>query len=144
MAYATAQDWLDAEASQSFIGDTDGDGLADTSGIEKALAAASSEMDGWLASRYPVPVRDPASLPVLKVHAVAVATYHLARTANMITDEIKDRYQASIKYLVSVSEGKADLPVTAQATPETQAATSADVQMIASERQFSRSEFSEW
>lgn len=144
MAYATAQDWLDAEESQSFIGDTDGDGSADQAAIDKALNSASAEMDGWLASRYPVPVSDPAALPVLKVHVVAVATYHLARTANMITEEIKDRYTASIDYLKSVSKGAADLPVSKQDQTEAQAATSADVQMIAPERMFSRSEFSEW
>jgi phage gp36-like protein len=148
MAYAIAQDWLEAEESQSFIGDTDGDGAADVSGIDKALVSASAEMDGWLASRYPVPVIDPAAIPVLRVHAVAIATYHLARTANEVTEDIKERYKASIDYLKSVAKGVADLPVTKQGTGQDEngpaAATTSDVQMIAPERQFSRSEFSEW
>lgn len=144
-AYATSQDWLEAEEAQSFIGDLDGDGVADTTKIDRALQSASDEMNGWLAKRYMTPVFDPASAGVLKVHAIAMGTYHLARTANALTEEITKRYEASISYLKSVSKGDADLPVTPSGSDnETGSASNSEVQMVAPERHFSRSDFSEW
>lgn len=146
MAYATVDDWLLAEEAQAHIGDVDGDGAADRTRIDSALAAASAEMDGWLARRYPVPVADPAAAATLRVHALYVATFHLARTGNVVTEEIRDRYQASIAYLKSVSKGEADLPVTASPAvdPDGRGTASGDVRIAAPPRLFSRDTMKGW
>lgn len=143
MAYASVDDWLASEETQAHIGDLDGDGEADTGKIAAALQNASAEMDGWLAGRYRVPVADPAAQPVLCVHALNIATYHLARTSSTVTEEIKDRYDASIAYLKAVSKGDAQLPET-PVSDEAAAPTAGDVQMIAPERVFTRDEFGGW
>ncbi|MBD8890903.1 gp436 family protein [Roseibium litorale] len=143
MAYGSVDDWLTLEKSQAHIGDLDGDGVADASEIANALEAASNEMDGWLAGRYRVPVTDPAAQPVLKVHALNIATYHLARTSSVVTEEIKDRYDASIAYLKAISKGDAQLPQT-PVSDDTMTPTVGDVQMVASGRVFARDEFGGW
>ncbi|SNY91391.1 Mu-like prophage protein gp36 [Cohaesibacter sp. ES.047] len=111
MSYASVDDWLLYEAAHKTIADTDYDGEADRDVIETALSRASAEMDGWLASRTDTPVTDPKSAPVLKHHCTLIATYHLANTANTVTEEIETRYKASLSWLKSVSEGKSSLPM---------------------------------
>lgn len=143
MAYASVDDWLVSEETQAHIGDLDGDGEADPAKVADALQNASAEMDGWLAGRYRVPVADPAAQPVLRVHALNIATYHLARTSSTVTEEIKDRYDASIAYLKAISKGDAQLPET-PVSDEAAAPTAGDVQMIAPGRVFTRDEFGGW
>lgn len=111
--YASVDEWLAYEGSHKSLADVDYDGEPDRDVIELNLTRASAEMDGWLASRTSVPVTDPKAAGILKHHCTLIATYHLANTANTITEEIENRYKASIAWLKSVAEGKADLPLTA-------------------------------
>ncbi len=109
--YASVDDWLAYEASHKSIADTDFDGEPDRDVIERFLQRASDEMDGWLASRTDVPVTDPKAAGILRHHCTLIATYHLANTANTGTEEIETRYKASVSWLKSVAEGKANLPL---------------------------------
>ncbi|EFO30938.1 putative protein gp36 [Roseibium sp. TrichSKD4] len=149
MAYATADDWLKAEHSQSYIGDLDGDGETDIAAVDHALDAASEEMNGWLASRYTIPVRHEGALRVLKVHCIAIGTYHMARTANQVSEQIETRYKSSIDYLKAIGAGKADLPMPVASSSggeagSTSPASSADVQFTSSEKLFSRDSLKDW
>jgi len=134
MSYATVETWLTDQAELHHVAAAR-DGGMDTDLIGRGLAAATAEMDGWLARRYPtVPV---AAAATLRMHAVRIATYHMASTAQSMTDEIDARYKASISYLRAVSKGDADLPGTQTAAgPEGQG--TGEVQIVAPERLFTR------
>lgn len=141
MSYATVEDWLKAEASQAHIADIDGDGEPDQDKIAEALADASAEMDGWLASRVEIPVTDAKALPTLRVHAITIASYHLARTANALTEEIAKRYENAIAYFKAVARGAGDLPLTKTDSLDD---GGGDVQLIAEGRLFTRDSLRDW
>ncbi len=81
MTYASLSDLIDRYGAELILqhADRDHDGTADPAVVARALADADAEIDGWLASRYPVPV-DPPS-PRLKALATEIAWYRYTRTA---------------------------------------------------------------
>ncbi|WP_321447352.1 DUF1320 domain-containing protein [uncultured Cohaesibacter sp.] len=110
--YASADDWLSLEAAHKDLADTDYDGEPNSTDINMALSRASAEMDGWLNKRYGVPIEDEKAVDLLKHHCCAIATYHIANTANTASEGIENRYKDSIAWLKSVSKGDADVPMT--------------------------------
>lgn len=76
--------------------------------VTAALDQASSEIDGYLSTRYPTPV-SPAPR-IIQNHAINMAVYHLASTADRMTDIIRDRYKDALTWLKDISAGRANLP----------------------------------
>lgn len=79
--------------------------------IDEAIADADGEIDGYLAKRYPVPLR---SVPkIINKCSKDIAVYNLfARIGIQEGGEeniVRERYQQSIRYLTMISEGKASL-----------------------------------
>ena len=79
--------------------------------IETAIKDADAEIDGYLAKRYRVPVT-PAP-PILNKLSKDIAVYNLYSRFGIDkdTDQITvfDRYEAAIKYLTLITNGKASL-----------------------------------
>jgi phage gp36-like protein len=108
MAYATQSDIVTLYGEASLVvADHDRDGTPDAAAISQALAAASAEIDAHIAVRYGLPLHEvPAHLKQL---AVDIALYRLAASGDVLTEELRKRYDDAVKHLMRVAEGKAAL-----------------------------------
>lgn len=140
MSYATSTDITDLYGVDALVvAVRDVNGEADGTAIDRALTAASGEIDSYIATRYALP------LPSVPVHLVTVcvdiALYRLALSADVLTDEIRRRYEDARSYLRAVADGKAALQVISSvADPEDADAVSGPRPIFAGgpERLFSR------
>lgn len=73
--------------------------------LERALGDASAEIDGYITSRYQLPLADPPEL--LRVMCCDIARYRLQATS--ADDQAKEAYKAAIAYLTKVAEGRINL-----------------------------------
>ncbi|PJN94870.1 DUF1320 domain-containing protein [Amaricoccus sp. HAR-UPW-R2A-40] len=108
MAYATQSDIVEIYGEHALVvADRNGDGTPDAAAITRALTAAADEIDSHLAVRYPLPL---ASTPgILRQLSVDVAVYRLAQTADVLTEEVRQRYEDAVAHLRRLAEGKAAL-----------------------------------
>lgn len=138
MPYATQQDLIDRfgldEITQ--ISDETGSGTLDTGRVAQALADANAQVDGYLGTRYTLPLSTVP--PALTLNACDVARYRLAR---MPTDEMRQRYQDALRWLGKVATGEYGLGVDAQG--QTPAETSG-IQISADRRVFDRDRLSDY
>ncbi len=136
MTYASLSDLIDRYGAELILqhADRDHDGTADPAVVARALADADAEIDGWLASRYPVPV-DPPS-PRLKALATEIAWYRLHQDGTDDKSPSRLAYLDAIAYLRRVSDGSADLPGAAGAVAPV--APSSGARLAGPERTFSR------
>jgi phage gp36-like protein len=107
MAYSAQDDILDQldEAILIQLTDDEGTGSVNADRVAQAIADADAEIDGYLASRHQVPL-DPVPENIRK-YSVDIAIYNLfSRRADTLPDTRKERYQAAVRYLEKVAEGK--------------------------------------
>lgn len=131
MPYATQADIIDQYGEPELVvaSDHDGDGLPDPEVVERALAAASDEIDTYLASRYPLPL---ATVPaILKPLCVDIALYKMSVGLG-VTDEKRRRYEDAVRLLTKIAEGKITFGL--EQPPAGQGGAS----FAAAERQFTR------
>lgn len=121
MAYATQADIAELYGADALhVADRDGDGLADTGAVTRALEGASDEIDSHLAVRYRLPLAEPPR--ILRQYAVDIALYRLALSADVQSEEHRRRYKDAIDALKLIAEGKAALvmPVNPEAEDDGQ------------------------
>lgn len=110
MAYATVYDFVlrvgEFQAMQ--LTDRDGRGEIDDDVLLLALSDSSSQIDGYLAARYALPL---PSVPQNLVRLCCdLARYRLASMSGVdITDEIIERYKFSLKELDLLAKGAISL-----------------------------------
>lgn len=113
MAYARLADMLEEFSASELIQLTDRDtpptGAIVDAVLDRALAGASAEIDGYLA-RYAGAVLD---LPILTRYCCDMARYRLYRDA--APDEVRNRYKDAVRFLEMVAAGKISLGVQAEA-----------------------------
>ena len=110
MAYATQADITTLYSEDAlFVADRDGDGVVDAGAVERALLSASDEIDTYLGVRFPVPYAQASN--VLVQLCVDMAVYRLAQTRDVLTEELRTRYEDALKLLMRIADGKATLPV---------------------------------
>lgn len=146
MAYATASQAV-ALYGEPFITagcDRDQDGVRDAGVFESFLDIATNVINGYLIGRETLPLN-----PVpgqINLYCIDIAVYLSRPTADVLTEEIKDRYKAAIRYLEHVQKNQIRLVTddTAGTGPVNQAvqATSFSVSVIGGERQFTRDKMS--
>ena len=83
------------------------DGRVDEARVDEALAAATAEIDSYVAVRHTLPLSDAPA--VLRQHCVDMAVYKMSAGSDTLTEEIKDRYRASVAWLKDLSMGRATL-----------------------------------
>jgi len=110
-AYALQSDIVTLYGQNSLVvADHDRDGIPDSAAVTRALAAASDEIDTYLAARYTLPL---AEVPgFLKTLTVDIALYRLALSAEVLSDEHRRRYDDALGHLRRIAEGKAALVFT--------------------------------
>lgn len=108
MSYATLADIVAIYGDQVlYVADRDGDGVAETAAVDRALDAASAEIDSNLSARYALPLD--AVPPILREICVDLAVYRLASSRDVLTADIRQRREDAVKHLGRIGEGKAGL-----------------------------------
>lgn len=111
MTYAIQQDLIDAYGAPELQALTDIDALATgaivTARLDRAIAAAEGEIDGYLAARYQVPL---ATVPVnIKQATCDIARYRLYR--DKAPELVLENYKAAIRLCRDISTGTVRLPL---------------------------------
>lgn len=110
MNYATAEDFVlrVGEVQAIELTDRDLQGDINEQVLDMALSDSSSQIDGYLAARYALPL---AIVPQNLVRLCCdLARFRLASMSQVtITDEIIARYKLSLKELEDISAGKISL-----------------------------------
>ena len=135
MAYATAQDMIDRfeETVLKQVTDPEAQEIQGPA-LTRSLEDASDEIDGYLQSRYTLPL-DPAPR-ILRILSSNIAMYRLLvlRPLGDIEDARK-RYEDAIKFLTRVAAGEVSLGLSEDAQV---AAESGGPQVAGPARTFSR------
>lgn len=141
------EDLFNAILGDQYIDEDDPEALAEkekriTLLIESAIADADAEINGYL-RRYKPPFQEPPS--VLKKFCKDIAAYNLVSRIG-IDEQDRDktylnRYNAAIKYLTMVAEGKIDIGI---GEDTAQAASAAGFRMDSDTRLFSRDSMNGW
>lgn len=134
MTYVVAADLIARYGEPDYVQltDRDRDGQPDELVVEGACVAATAEIDGYLARRYPVPL---AMIPErIKLAATVIAWFHLH--VQGLGSDAPERlaYLDQVKWLQAVAAGTADVPGLAV----TVAAPSAGAVFVGPDRTFSR------
>lgn len=109
MIYASQADMVERYGEQELIQLTDRNntGAIDATVLDRALADASAEIDGYLASRYQLPL---TTIPTVLVRVCSdIARYHLHD--DNIPDPVDTRYKSAVDLLRQVSLGRVSLGV---------------------------------
>ncbi|TCP09245.1 phage gp36-like protein [Crenobacter luteus] len=109
MSYATLTDLIAAYGEDELIQLTDPDGEAiKPASIERALADAQAEIDGYLAVRFTLPLAtNPA---VLVSRCCDIALYRLMTLARQNdVEDARQRYEDAVRFLRDVAAGRATL-----------------------------------
>ena len=108
MPYATQADIVTLYGEAALVvALRDDAGEPDAAAVARALASASEEIDLYLGARYRLPL--PAGVPMLAQWCVDIAVYRLAQTADVLSDEIRRRYEDALAALKRVARGEAAL-----------------------------------
>ncbi|ASG44414.1 DUF1320 family protein [Citrobacter freundii] len=110
--YATRDDMVKAFGERECIAITDRDltGMIDDDVMSAALSQASAEIDGYLCGRYPVPWSDEPRVLVGK--CCNITRYLLCGADTQMTQEIRERYEDTIRFLERVAKGDISLGLT--------------------------------
>jgi phage gp36-like protein len=115
--YGSQADMEDRFGTEELIQLTDrtGSGVIDAAVLNRAIADADAEIDGYLASRYKLPLAE--TPPALTRIACDIARYLLYDDA--VIDSVKDRYDNAVKFLRGVARGDVSLVEQTGDTAET-------------------------
>lgn len=118
MAYCTVSDMVSRFGLQDMTLLAWRDGIAqdelNAPVIEQAIADATAEINGYIGGRYDLPL--PQVPDVLINHACAIARYFLS--GDRAPEQVKERYESVIAYLIKVGEGKLSLGLAANEPAE--------------------------
>lgn len=132
MPYAVRQDYVDrfglAELVQ--LVDRDRDDVEDTGVLDQAIGDAGAEIDGYLSTRYALPL---ATVPAVLVRVCCDITRYRLHDQRA-TEEVRARYTDAVRYLTSLSSGTVQLGL---ATPAASSADDALPVFSAADRVFS-------
>ena len=110
MAYCAQSDILEQISETELIHLTDDAdaGVVDESVLERAIADADAEIDGYCGDRYSVPFTDVPDM--IRKLSVDIAVYNLFSRRQGAPEGRKQRYDDAIRFLERVADGKASVP----------------------------------
>ncbi len=111
MAYCTQADILERLPQDILVQLTDDDdtGQVDAPVVQRAIADADAEIDGYVGTRHQVPLSPVPDL--LRKLSVEIAIYHLYSRRRGAPDEWRQRYDDAIRLLRDLAAGKISLGV---------------------------------
>lgn len=109
MTYATQQNMIDRFGQQELVELTDEAGTGEIGAAKMAVALkdADTEINSYIAGRYPLPLTQTSD--ELERLACDIARYKLYD--NRATELVKSRYDAAISKLKDISAGRASLGI---------------------------------
>lgn len=112
MAYCTVDDIRKQIDESKLIQLTDDENLGNVNQarVDRAIADADREIDGYAGSRYPVPMNPVPE--VLRKLAVDIAVYNLYVRREKVPEARSGQYVNAVKFLERVAMGKISLGVT--------------------------------
>jgi len=112
------------------LADDDGVGSPDPVVVERAIADAQAEVDGYVGARCNVPL--PLPPPLVRRLTVDLAIWQLYNRRDLVTEARKIQAEAARRLLKQIAEGLVTLglPVSQQASPPPS--------IVSSERRFTR------
>lgn len=131
--YATLSDLSAQFGDREVLALTDrnGDGVPDTAVVAMALKRASDTIDGYLASRFPLPI---TVVPDQLVDICCdLARYKLCGAEVTETEEIRNRYKDAIKTLEKIRDRQVDIGLSDAGLEPTETPA---VQMVGGSRVF--------
>lgn len=112
MPYATQQDLIDRYTEEVVLlaSDHDGNGLIDSTVVDKAIADASADIDSAVAVKYDIPL--PSVSAMLVRLCADIAMYRMMSDRDIAREEHRTRYDDAMKTLDKISTGarRLDLP----------------------------------
>ena len=115
MSYATAQDMINRYPNRDLVQLTNEDPTATTvndTPLTQALADASAEIDGYIESRFALPLTDPPA--VLNRLTTDIAMYRLQSLRPLHDlEDARTRYEDAIAMLTKVAAGELTLGLSA-------------------------------
>jgi len=111
MSYCTLQNMIDRYGEDELLSLSDRHqvGAIDTDVIDRAIADAAGEIDGYLDGRYRLPVNPVPK--VLERIACDVARYYLYD--DQVSEQVQKRYDDAVAFLKSVAKGDITLGIDA-------------------------------
>lgn len=125
MPYCTRDDMISRYGQEELVQLTDRSriGAVDDTELSAKIADAGAEIDGYVGTRYTLPL-SPVPLALVRV-ACSIAWFHLHRFER--PDYVKDEYKNAVRFLEAVSAGKVSLGADA-AGAQPAAASGADME----------------
>lgn len=147
MAYATTQDFAAhfGEFEARALSDRDRTGHVQPAVLDRLLALASEEVDGYVGRRYALPLVTLGGLPAtapqpLRLAVLNIARYHGVGTEISNHEEITTRYKSTVQWLQGIADGRILLGTgLAPAAAGGAAPTGGPVAVRADQRMFSNS-----
>lgn len=139
--YASEQDIIDTYGADALLlaADRDNDGVADVGVAAKALTDASELIDSYLGAKYSLPLATVP--PALNAACVDITMYKLSSAPGAMTEEIRERYRDTLRWLERLAEGKVSLGLDSAQTPPS---SSGMAETSGPERVFSRKSMKGW
>lgn len=112
MSYATRQDMEEVFGTVEVVKLTDRSrtGAIDDAILNKGLVRASSEIDSYIGSRYPLPLTVALVPEALIDRCCDIARFKLCGSGGVqVTEEIRLRYEDTVRYLEKVAAGSIKL-----------------------------------
>ena len=136
MPYSTYADLIEAHDEQFLIqlSDDNGDGIADTAIIDKAIAKADAEVNSRVSKRYAVPMVPAPALATSLSATLAISNLYSHRGMDK-PETVKDDVKAAIALLDRIGDGKATWGETTEPTADS---ATLDVRITSQTRVFNR------
>lgn len=140
MAYATLSDLIEraGEAELRQIADRDRDGVPDPAVVDAALTDADNLINGYVATKYSLPL--PSVPDIVLTWVVSIARYVLHR--NGPPEHVRQDYKDAIAALKDVAAGRLALPF--PATEEQPGIASGQVKARHPDRVFTPAKLQGW
>ena len=112
MSYIVQADLLAQVSEAQLVQLTDDEtiGVVNTTRVSQAIADADAEIDGYVATRYAVPVAAPVPA-LLKKLSIDITIYNLWRRRQKIPELVRTAYEDAIKKLEQIAKGTITLGV---------------------------------
>lgn len=138
MAYSTQADIakLLTPAQLVQLTDDNADGAADAAVITEAIAEADAEIDGYLGSRYTVPVSPVPTL--LRNFSVAISLWKLYGRRSLVNERRRQEYEDAIAKLKDLAAGRMVLPATGGGEVASDGSDLPEASTVESDRIFTR------
>jgi phage gp36-like protein len=111
MAYITMEDLEMRLPAERLVALTDDDGIGTINQpiIDHAISTASSEIDGYIGTRYKVPLA--AAHPIITKLCEEITIYYLHLRLDRVSDDLQRAYDNAVRLLRDISRGMVSLGV---------------------------------